>query len=162
MSSNHKVGYILAEVKQGIIVHQVNAQGVMGGGIALAIRSKWPKVWDDYSALVKPQKTGPGWASNYVLGHMGRVIFTEVDSQLMVASIVGQQFYGREAGRCYTMYPALEQGFHTVKNVAKNNMLDVHYPLIGCGLAGGDWTIVSSLIDRQLDGLNHTLWELPK
>ena len=152
----HKIGFILDEVKQGIIMHQVNAQGVMGGGIAKSIRDKWPVVWDAYSAEIKPKQPDHGFS------YMGKVIYVEVEKGLWIANIVGQQFYGRDPKRVYTSYPALEMGLHSVKNVAINRNEEVHYPLIGCGLANGDWTIVSMLINNHFDGtIVHTLWELP-
>ena len=30
------------------ICHQVNCQGVMGSGVAKAIRDKWPQVYEEY------------------------------------------------------------------------------------------------------------------
>lgn len=30
----------------------------------------------------------------------------------------------------------------------------VGFPLIGCGLAGGDWEIVSELIEKAFEGFN--------
>ena len=36
----------------GVIVQQVNAQGVMGSGLAAAIREKYPQVFSVYSAAV--------------------------------------------------------------------------------------------------------------
>jgi len=155
MTLQHKIGFILDEVKEGIIVHQVNAQGVMGGGIALAIRYKWPKVWADYSAVVKPNQPDKGFS------YMGEVIYTEVEPGLWIASVVGQQFYGRDKGQVYTSYEALNLGFHRIGNFALNNNLHVHYPLIGCGLANGDWTKVSRIIDVRLVKINHTHWRLP-
>lgn len=139
-----------------MIVHQVNAQGVMGGGIALAIKTKWPKVWDDYNTFVKPNQPDKGFS------YMGKVIYTEVEPDLWIASIVGQQFYGRDKGQVYTSYEALEMGFHNVCNMALSGLIDVHYPLIGCGLANGDWTRVSRIIDVRLVKINHWLWELPE
>lgn len=152
---NVEVGDLVESVKQGIIIHQVNAQGVMGGGIAAQIRKKWPKVWEDYSAVVKPNQPHKGF------GYMGKVIYTEVGPKLRVASIVGQQFYGRDPNQIYTSYEALEMGLFSVSNFARNEALDVHFPLIGCGLANGDWTTVSEIIDRHLVTINHTLWLLP-
>lgn len=35
----------------------------------------------------------------------------------------------------------------------------IGYPKIGAGLAGGDWRIISNIIDDALDGQNHTLVE---
>ena len=48
------VGNLLDEVTTGCIIHQVNAQGVMGSGIAWAIRERYPQVWTDYSSIIKP------------------------------------------------------------------------------------------------------------
>lgn len=154
---NHKVGYLLAEVKRGVIVHQVNAQGVMGGGIALAIRTKWPQVWEEYYKAIRPDQPDKGF------GYMGSVIYVQVEPELWVANIVGQQFYGREPGKQYTSYEALRMGLASVSHFAENYGLDAHYPTIGCGLGGGDWTIVSKLIDDAFEGIiSHTLWQMPE
>ena len=33
----------------------------------------------------------------------------------------------------------------------------IGYPLIGAGLAGGDWTLIEPMIERHLGGRDHTL-----
>jgi O-acetyl-ADP-ribose deacetylase (regulator of RNase III) len=33
----------------------------------------------------------------------------------------------------------------------------IGYPKIGAGLAGGDWSIIEEIIDRELEGEDHTL-----
>jgi O-acetyl-ADP-ribose deacetylase (regulator of RNase III) len=33
----------------------------------------------------------------------------------------------------------------------------IGYPLIGAGLAGGDWKIISEIIDQELKGEDHTV-----
>ena len=38
----------------------------------------------------------------------------------------------------------------------------IAYPLIGAGLAGGDWKVISNLINEQLKNENHTLVEFDK
>jgi hypothetical protein len=35
----------------------------------------------------------------------------------------------------------------------------IAYPLIGAGLAGGNWSIISAIIDEERAGLDHTLAE---
>lgn len=156
MTYSHNIGYILKDVTKGIIVQQVNAQGVMGSGIALGIKTKWPKVWEEYSKSILPNQPDKG------LSYMGKVLYVEVEPGLWIANIVGQQFYGNAPGKVYTSYEALEMGFNSIKHFASNNNLDVHYPTIGCGLGGGDWTRVSSIISASLDTITHGLWELPK
>ena len=38
----------------------------------------------------------------------------------------------------------------------------IAYPKIGAGLGGGDWDIISKIIDNELDGMDHTLVLLPE
>jgi O-acetyl-ADP-ribose deacetylase (regulator of RNase III) len=35
----------------------------------------------------------------------------------------------------------------------------IGYPRIGAGLAGGDWTVISAIIEEELLGESHTLVE---
>lgn len=46
---------------------------------------------------------------------------------------------------------------------AHNKRASVHMPRIGCGEAGGDWEIVSELIDESLckKGVTVTVYDLP-
>jgi O-acetyl-ADP-ribose deacetylase (regulator of RNase III) len=34
--------------------------------------------------------------------------------------------------------------------------LEIGYPAIGAGLAGGDWQLISSIIEEELAGEDHT------
>lgn len=87
---------------------------------------------------------------------MGEVIFTQVEDDLRVCSIVGQQFFGRQ-GR-YTSYDALAVGLEEVGDVGRKWELDILMPIIGCGLGGGDWNVVKAL-ERSFDV---TLWYRPE
>jgi O-acetyl-ADP-ribose deacetylase (regulator of RNase III) len=137
------------------IIQQVNAQGVMGSGIAKEIRETWPKVWDEYSATVGAAYT----QGDSGLKHMGRVIITDVEPELMVISIVGQQFFGRDGSR-YTSYDALDKGFAEIADLLGGLDVKFHHPFIGCGLGGGIWQVISSIIEEHL-GSDTTLWMLP-
>jgi O-acetyl-ADP-ribose deacetylase (regulator of RNase III) len=48
---HYKKGNLL-EVKEGIITHGVNCQGVMGSGVALAIKQKYPSAFYSYKNFV--------------------------------------------------------------------------------------------------------------
>ena len=148
----HKRGNLLDEVKTGIILQQVNAQGVMGSGFAKQIRQKWPTVWEVYSNNVT------GGSETYTSQSMGMVIPVMVEPGLFVVNLVAQQFYGKDFKR-YTSYDALDNCLRTVAKFNKTDNLPIHHPLIGCGLGGGDWDIVLTIIERHL-GLETTLWTL--
>ena len=68
---------------------------------------------------------------------------------------------GRDPKVRYVDYEAIEQAFARIAKVAREHQLEVHYPLIGAGLANGDWGVISKIINQQLEGVSHTLWTLP-
>lgn len=151
-----KVGSLLDEVKTGIILQQVNAQGVMGSGIAKSIRDRWESVWLAYA-----QKMGAPYTQSSGGTHLlGTIIPVEVEPDLWVINVVGQQFFGRDARR-YTSYDALDKGLLEVKRwTLEHPRLDIHHPTIGCGLGGGKWKIVQAIIEAHL-GPDTTLWLRP-
>lgn len=148
-------GQSVTNVKRGIILQQVNCQGVMGSGVAAAIRKKWPKVFDDYAAHCRT-----GATPSDVLGSMNG---TEVEPQLFVINLFGQLNFGRDKSVRYTLYDALDNALARTELWMKTHgwsSFDVHHPLIGSGLGGGHWPTVASLIDHRL-GSNTTLWLYP-
>lgn len=123
----------LLSVQHGIIAHQVNCKGVMGAGLAKQIRSKYPQVFDSYSKHCSDEC-------------LGKIQLIQVTESLYVANLFSQLNYGR--GSRHTDYEAMRSCFLKL-NQFKD--IDIYLPYaIGCGLAGGDWQIVSNLIDECL------------
>lgn len=123
----------------GLIVHGVNCQGVMGKGIALSIKKKYPQVFTDYKQYY-----------NNNTNLLGNVIYTKINEELIICSMFIQEFYGNDK-RQYVNYNALELGFLTIEyDLEESNKSDwvVKIPKIGCGLAGGDWNIVSKILEK--------------
>ena len=154
----------ITTVTSGFVVQQVNAQGVMNSGVAKALREKYPEVWEDYHSLIYPNQYDKG------AKYMGKVIFTDIDPckewsrvadgipcPLIIASIVGQQFYGRDQKK-YTSYDALDEGFKLIGDAALYMSAPISVPLIGCGLGGGDWNVVQEIIKHRTKGVEVTLW----
>ena len=134
----------ITEVTSGIICHQVNCQGVMGAGVALAIRRKWGAVY-------------PTYRKAYINDNLqlGNVIYVVVGPGLIVANLCGQNRYGRIG--IYTDYEALHKTIQhvsetrvtTVKQVG--TQIPVYFPnRMGCCLAGGDWNIVIRIIGKYI------------
>lgn len=137
----------ITEVAYGYVCHQVNCQGVMGGGVALAIRNKWPSAYTQYRQAYKEGRLA-----------LGNTIWTTVGPQITVIHICGQDRYGRD--RRYTDYTALEQALTIIRMHATQN-IPIYFPdHIGCGLAGGDWNIVKEIIEKHIP--NATIIELTK
>lgn len=127
-----------------IMVQQVNTQGVMGSGLAKAIRNKYPMVYEHYRTEYELELLTLGYTS-----------YIEVEPDKFVANICGQEFYGRD-GKRYTDYEALRSGLEDVKMMAQALNVDVVIPYkIGCGLGGGDWNgvVLPMVEDIFKDGL---------
>ena len=119
-------GDLFANVKHGYIVHGCNAQGVMGSGVAAIVRSKYPLAYQTYM----------NQAPHYILGE---IIPATVEPNLVVVNAITQEFFGTD--RVHVDYDAVIQAMKGVKHLAESRMIestDVHFPLIGGGLAGGD------------------------
>lgn len=145
------VGDILS-VTKGIIVHGCNAQGVMGSGIALQIRNKYPAAYEAYHK--EHLQNGL---------RLGDVIWAQVTDDLIIGNAITQDKYGRDSNTRYVSHRAIQMAFESVMVTACTLGMDVHYPLIGAGLANGDWAIISEIIDDQFrhygdDKIKRTLW----
>lgn len=142
----------LLHVQKGIIVHGCNARGVMGSGVAFDVRQIWPKAYACYRR--EYERAGL---------KLGDVIFYKPRDHLLIANAITQEDYGRDLSRVYVDYEAVRQCFEKVLVVARWLELPVHFPLIGCGLANGDWEIISEIIDKTIpDEFGKHLWVLPK
>lgn len=110
----------------GLIIHGVNAQGVMGSGVARAIRDKWPQVYDAYKAHEQGRKA------------LGQVQFVNISEGLVVGNCWTQEFYGND-GRVYADIKALAKCiFHAMLFCDEHNLV-LKTPKIASGLAGLDW-----------------------
>lgn len=130
-------------VKSGVIVQSCNCCGPMGG-LAGAIKRKWPIVEEAYLALLasKPKKENFLFLGDYQL------IEVKYD-QLFVCNVFGQ--LNISSTERQTEYCALNEGLRKFKewwHVISCDSINVYFPyLFGCGLGGGSWEIVSNIID---------------
>jgi len=143
----------LLDVKHGIIVHGCNAQGVMGSGVALAVKNKYPGAFRAYQEAYFDRELRLGGIVPYLAD--GDPTYPK----LIIVNAITQEFYGTD--RRHVDYDALRTCFKEVAKLAKTTLLfDIHFPLIGCGLAGGDWSVVAPIIEEELDGMRAHLWVL--
>lgn len=152
-----QIGNILEEVKDGFILQQVNCQGVMASGIAKAIKDKWPVVYSEYMRTFKGAQEYDHPASMF----LGRVQIVNVTPWLAVINLYTQEGYGRTGDR-FTSYDALDTALIEVARLTEGLPSSLfHHPTIGCGLGGGNWKVVSALIEQHL-GNETTLWLRPE
>ena len=140
----------LLDSTAGIIAHQVNARGVMGSGVALAIKTKYPEVFKSYREFFETGNL-----------KLGKVDFAKTNDGKIVANMCGQDKYGKD-GKQYTDYEALEKCFDKTERYMKENGIDtIAFPYkIGCGTGGGDWNIVFGMIKEYFSEFNIEIWQL--
>ena len=140
----------LLNIKEGLLVHQVNTVGIMGAGMAQALKEKWPIVFDEYRKEVKEQKQS---MMGYTYSLLGSVYFVRINEKLIVANLFGQNSYGRE-NICYTDYKAHDTAWHKIGKSQLTFNLPVYAPfLIGAGLAGGDWKKIHEIAERYIPNI---------
>jgi O-acetyl-ADP-ribose deacetylase (regulator of RNase III) len=126
----------ILDITEGIICHQVNCQGVFNTGLAKQIRKKYVKVFREYMS----HSLGAGW-------QLGECQLIQVSDSLFISNLAGQDDYGND-GYCYTNYSYLKHAIEQVKALNDSNE-QIYFPYgMGCGLAGGDWNIVSQIINE--------------
>ena len=134
-----------------IIAHQVNCQGVMGSGVAKQVREKYPQVYEYYKETCsKPHANLLGVCQMCPIGLSG---------DQWIANLFGQDKFGYD-GKCYTDYDKLREALLSLNRFAKGGKpttFAIPY-LMGCQRGGGDWEIVSKMIEEELTDCDVTLY----
>lgn len=134
-----------------LIAHGCNAKGVMGSGIALAIKERYPEAfW-----LYRNRYEESGLIT-------GQVIPALCKDNRVVFNCITQATYGRDPNVRYVDYDGV------MKCVQEINRLvvefdepgslgdfftvaydrEVGFPMIGAGLGNGDWHIIEAIIEE--------------
>ncbi|MCK9428423.1 MAG: macro domain-containing protein [Candidatus Omnitrophica bacterium] len=127
-------------IDEGFIVHQVNCRGRMGSGVAGQLRKKYPIIFNGYSKVIKDYYNNG--EADAILGTNNIVT---INDNLKIVNAFMQYDYGYD-GKLYTSYEAIKSCFTFLKLVNIKHK-PVYIPFkIGCGLGGGDWKTVESII----------------
>lgn len=130
----------ILKVTEGMIVHQVNNCGKMGAGLAKQIKDTYPEHYNDYMSMYNQALKSDSSKSN-IQSLLGNHVDTRIGN-LTIRGLFSQDGYGRD--KMYTSYEHLQTCF---KKIASSKITPVYIPYkLGCGLAGGDWSIVSKMI----------------
>lgn len=128
---------------QKIIVHVCNNIGGWGAGFVLALSKRWSEPEDVYRKM------------NHKLGEIDLV---RVEDDILVCNLIGQEgTTSRPAGNALlppVRYVAIEVGLNNladiILSVNSGKDMSVHMPMIGSGLAGGNWFIIERIIEETL------------
>jgi len=133
--------------KVDVIGHQVNCFGVMGGGLAYQIAEKYPDVLTAYQKYINDFLV----FNKKREGLLGSCQIVPSLSKCYIANLFGQFDMG---GGRRTDYEALLLALKKLKKqMSDKGLKKLALPVkLGCGLAGGDWKIVQSLIHEAFEG----------
>ena len=138
----------ILNVKNGIICHQVNYYGSMGGGVAASIAERiLPD--DRYKEYVD-------YCKKYGRTALGHVQFLNC-GDIIVANLFCQDDALLSDKRrpfvdTITNYDLMSVCFASVRSAAQISGKRIYIPRkIGCGIAGGDWRIVKGLIEEAFE-----------
>lgn len=136
-----KYGDIFAGVKPGeVLAHGCNKQGVMGSGIAAAIKHQHPKAYVEYSKYVHTSDMGD--------------VITAKSRGIIIANCITQKYYGRDLYTRYISYDAVDTAFKTLSAFKEV----VNFPLIGGGLGNGNLNILKEIFQSYFPKDNGVLW----
>jgi O-acetyl-ADP-ribose deacetylase (regulator of RNase III) len=123
--------------KPAHILHVVNDAGLWGKGFVVALSNKW--------------RTPEQVYRNAAVLELGKCLAIEVEEDVTVVNMIAQRGIYSPGHRAHQnnplVYDALHRCLKQAASSAKEDGATLHMPKIGAGLARGDWSIISSIIE---------------
>jgi O-acetyl-ADP-ribose deacetylase (regulator of RNase III) len=127
------------EAKADIRVNTVNCVGVMGAGVALAFKQRYPEMFKEYQHACKSGQVRPG--------HMH--VWKSLSGDWIV------NFPTKRDWREPSRYEDIDAGLDDLRRYLSTvGGVTVALPALGCGHGGLDWARVSGMIRDKLDGVD--------
>lgn len=120
-----------------VLTNTVNCVGVMGAGVALEFKNRYPMMFEDYKAKCDRSEVKPG-----------QPYLWEDDSTQIL------NFPTKRDWRNDSVFQDIEDGLkHLANSYADMGIQSIAMPALGCGLGGLDWSDVRPLIEKHLGPL---------
>lgn len=134
-------GDILNDFSEAI-VNTVNCVGVMGKGIALQIKEKYPENFKFYKKHCDLKEV-----------KIGKMLVYKSDDLIGSKFIIN--FPTKEHWKEYSKYEYIINGLKDLRKVIiENNIKSIAIPPLGCGNGGLEWNIIKQYIIETLSDLN--------
>jgi O-acetyl-ADP-ribose deacetylase (regulator of RNase III) len=152
-------GDLIEYLKTGnvdVLVHGCNCFCTMGSGFAKQIKEHFPLAYIEDNSTKYGDKSKLG---GYTFAPVNVFIDerNNICKEVIIVNAYTQYFYGEK--HTQFDYGALTSVMRAVARSFKGHR--IAYPKIGAGLGKGDWDIISKIIDKELEGIDHTLVVLP-
>lgn len=129
-----------------IRVNTVNCVGVMGAGVALLFKNKYPKMFQLYKKQCQQKEIMPGIPSVWHEGDMFSKGITIIN------------FPTKDHWKKPSKYEYIESGLVWLRDYLNNkDEITITIPALGCGHGRLDWNKVKILISKYLGDLNHNI-----
>ena len=133
--------------KEDIIVHQVNVNGLMGGGLARQLADQYSDLEKEYRKFCKHFK------NDYEI--LKGTVTLYCENKKFIANIFSQE------PNFNTDYKSMQIALTKVRKYAEKNKLSVAIPYkIGCGIANGVWEYVLDIINIVFKDYKVTIYRL--
>lgn len=134
-----------------VIIHCCNDIGAWGAGFVIALSNRWEK----------PERYYHDWAKSRNKFTLGMTQYVDVESDIVVANMIGQHKTGRGPTGPPIRYWAIKECLKDVFEYCRLHNASVHAPRFGAGLAGGDWNELEKLIKSELSdkGISVTIYD---
>lgn len=131
-----------------VFIHGCNDQGVMASGFAAPLKNKFPEAYEVYRKEYETNGLGGG-----------TIIPVETKGKIII-NMITQNFYGKD-GKRYAKYDWIADGFYQTNQLTKRLGIDtVAMPMIGAGLGGGDWNVISAIIESECTFTQPVVYQL--
>lgn len=122
------------------IVNTVNCRGVMGSGLALEFKLRYPLMFEDYTEKCKRNEV-----------RIGRPYIYRVDESFQILN-----FPTKDHWRYPSKLEWIEQGMrHFDAHQAQMSISSIAFPLLGCSRGSLDWQDVKPIMKKYLQGLSY-------
>jgi O-acetyl-ADP-ribose deacetylase (regulator of RNase III) len=120
------------------LVNAVNCVGVMGKGIALEFKRRYPEMFHDYVEKCHSGQLCPGTPYVFDNGDGTKIL----------------NFPTKNHWRAASFLPCITDGLDWfVENYAKFGIDNIAFPALGCGNGGLSWDIVEPIMHQKLEPL---------
>ena len=131
-----------------VIGQGCNCFNTQNSGIAKTICDIWPEVYEVDCQTKKGDYNKLGTIS---ICHTKTSSYKPLD----IINCYTQFTYGRDKDKVYVNYDAIAMCMDKLNRELKGKKLGL--PMIGCGLANGDWNIVKNIIETRLVDVDVTV-----
>jgi O-acetyl-ADP-ribose deacetylase (regulator of RNase III) len=159
-----KIKYVIGDMFESpslILMHGCNAQGVMGSGVAATMRVRCDFAYQSY---LKMHQT---WGLKVGDVDIASGVDALTGVNRVIVNAITQEFYGRDPNVVYVSYDSIRAAVAVINYELAEREESMHYewtftetqmqegfptitlPLIGAGLANGDWGQIAKIIEDE-------------